>query len=316
MNLTTFPDILHARQRLAAHLRPTPLEMSEHLGKNIGFKLENLNLTRSFKIRGALNAMLSLSLSLSDEEKSRGIVAASAGNHAQGVAYAARLSGVNARVVMPANAPQRKVKGTQRLGAEVVLYGDTYDDAEEHARKLQAQDGMTFISPYNDRQVIAGAGTIGLEIFDEMPDVERVIIPTSGGGLMAGIGLACKTLNPALEVVGVQSVATPAMYNALYDTDYPQQDTLADGLSGEIEQGSITVPLCKKVTDRIALVEEAQIEEAVRWMLQMHNWVVEGAAAVGIAALLSGELAADDRPTVLIISGANIDYEKLRKLLT
>jgi threonine dehydratase len=311
MNITTFSDILHARTRLAAHLKPTPLEESAHLGKNIWFKLENLNQTRSFKIRGALNAMLSLS----EDEKSRGIVAASAGNHAQGVAYAARLAEVNARVVMPTKAPERKVKGTQRLGAEVVLFGDTYDDAEEHARKLQSQIGMTFISPYNDRQVVAGAGTIGLELFDELPGLERVVIPTSGGGLMAGIGLACKTLNPEVEVVGVQSVATPAMHNFLYDTHYPQKETIADGLSGEIEDGSITFSLCKQFTDQMVLVDEAQIEEAVRWVLKMHNWVIEGAGAVGVAALLSGELAADGRQTALIISGANIDYDKLKRLL-
>ena len=311
MNLTTFPDILHARQRIAAHLKPTPLEASERLGKNVWFKLENLNPTRSFKIRGALNAMLSLS----EEEKARGIVAASAGNHAQGVAYAARLSGVNARVVMPNNAPERKIKGTQRLGAEVLVYGETYDDAENHARKLQSQLDMTFVSPYNDRQVVAGQGTIGLELFDELPGLERVIVPTSGGGLLAGIGLVCKTFNPQVEIIGVQSVATPAMHNFFYDTDYPQRKTIADGLSGEIENGSITFKLCKTYVDQIVLVEEPEIEEAVRWMLRTHNWVIEGAAAVAVAAVLTGAIQDDARQTALIISGANIDYGKLKRLL-
>ena len=311
MTLTTFSDILHARQRIVAHLKPTPLEASEYLGKNIWLKLENLNQTRSFKIRGALNAMLSLT----EEEKSRGIVAASAGNHAQGVAYAARLAKVNARVVMPNNAPERKVKGTRRLGAEVLLYGDTYDAAERHAHKLQSQLGMTFVSPYNDRAVVAGQGTIGLELFDDLPGLERVVIPTSGGGLLAGIALACKTLNPGVEVIGVQSVATPAMFNFLHGTAHSQGETIADGLSGEIESGSITFKMCKTYTDQMLLIEEADIEEAIRWMLRTHNWVIEGAAAVPIAAVMTGAIKADGRPTALIISGANIDYEKLKRLL-
>ena len=307
--MTAFIDILEARRRIKPYLQPTALEQSGELGAWL--KLENLNPTRSFKIRGALNAVLALS----EDERKKGIVACSAGNHAQGIALAAHLTGVPAKVVMPIHTPKRKVSGAERYGAEIILHGELYDDAEIHARELEASTGMTFVSPYNDRQVAAGQGTIGVEIFEQLPEAARVIVPASGGGLLGGVALACKTLNPNCEVIGVQSVATPAMYNFFYDTDHPQLDTLAEGLAGDIEAGSITFDLCESYADRIILVEESQIEEAIRWMVQTHNWIIEGAAAVGIAALLNGQIERDDRPAVVIISGANIDFEVLKRLL-
>jgi threonine dehydratase len=311
MKLTTMQDVLRAQKRIRPYLLTTPIEESPSLGANIYLKLENLNKTHSFKIRGALNAMLALS----DEERAVGIVACSAGNHAQGVAYAAKMSGVPAKVVMPAHTPKRKITGARRFGAEIILHGDTYDDAELHARKMESQIGMTFISPYNNTQVVAGQGTVALELFDEIPNLGRVIVPTSGGGLLGGVGLVCKTLNPDCEVIGAQSITTAAMHNFFYGTNYPQRETLADGLSGEIEAGSITLDLCKTYADQIVLVGEDEIADAVRWMLFEHNWVIEGAGAVGIAALRKGAILLDDRPTVVIISGGNIDYEVLKGLI-
>lgn len=311
MKHPTLPDVLRAQQRLRPHLVPTPIEESPELGKNVWLKLENLNKTRSFKIRGALNAVLALS----EEDQARGILACSAGNHAQGVAYAARMAGVPAKIVMPAHTPKRKINGARRVGAEIILYGVTYDDAEHHARKLEKGIGMTFISPYNDFHVVAGQGTIGMELFEALPQLARVIVPVSGGGLIAGVGLVCKTLNPNCEVIGVQSIATAAMHNFFYGTQHPQGETLAEGLSGDIEAGSITLEMCKAHVDRIVLVEESDIAEAIRWMLRQHNWVVEGAGAVGIAAAITGKLTLDDRPTAIVISGGNIDYEVLQRLI-
>lgn len=305
--MINFAEIVKAEKRIRKFLPPTPIESA--FAEKIFLKLENLNLTRSFKIRGALNAILTL------PENSRGIVAASAGNHAQGIAYAAQLSGVPATIVMPAHTPKRKVEGTARYGASVILHGEGYTDAENHALDLQKQTGLTFISPYNHPQVIAGQGTIGLELWEQLPALERVIVPVSGGGLIAGIGLACKTLNPECEVIGVQSTATPAMYNEFYHTALPASKTIAEGLEGDIESGSITLDMCRRYADKILLVEETLIAENIRWMLETYNWVIEGAAAVGLAALRSGQIPADEKVTAVMISGGNLDYSTLQSLL-
>jgi threonine dehydratase len=305
-------DIALAHYRLSPYLAASPVERVAGLGANVWFKLENANRTHSFKVRGALNAMLALD----EEERAAGIVACSSGNHAQGVAYAAHLLGAKARVLMPINTPQRKVNGVQLYGAEAVLYGDTYDEAEEEARHLEKQDGLTFISPYNDPQVIAGAGTVGLEIVQQVPEVERVIVPISGGGLISGIALAVKSLKPGVEVIGVCAQSAPAMYNMLYDAAYPQVwDTLAEALSGDIELKSITIDITQRMVDQIVLVPEEAIAEAMRWLLFDCGWVVEGGGAVGIAALRSGIIEQDDRSTVVVVSGGNIDEETLRKVL-
>lgn len=307
----TMTEVLQAAKRLRPHLTATPIEPASELGEHTYFKLENVNKTRSFKIRGALNALLALS----EEERSKGIVACSAGNHAQGIAYASHLAGIQAKIVMPANAPKRKVKGVRRYGADILLHGDNYDAAELQARKMEDQMGMTFLSPYNHPQVVAGQGTIGLELFEALPNLGRIIVPTSGGGLLAGIGLVAKAINKHCQVIGVQSVATPAMHNFYYQTHLPQLPTLADGLAGEIEAGSITLELCKQTADQIVLVHEEQIREAIGWMLEQHNWIIEGAAAVGIAAVRAGFIPSDNIPTAIIVSGANIDYDTLRGII-
>ncbi|NDJ84965.1 MAG: threonine/serine dehydratase [Chloroflexi bacterium] len=312
MQLPQFLDVLNAQRRLRPYLSPSTLEETPALGQGIAFKLENTNPTHAFKIRGALNAIIAQA----DIAQQRGIVAASAGNHAIGVAYGAALAGAQATIVMPLDTPQRKVNGARQHGAHTVLHGAIYDDAEIHAHQLEQEHGWLYISPYNDPYVVAGQGTIALEIFDQRPQVQRLVVPTSGGGLLAGIALAAKHINPGIEVIGVQSIATPAMYNIFYDTDFPQQPTIADGLAGDIEPGAITVPICQKYADKIVLVEEASIIEAIRWAFQQHGWVLEGAAAVGIAAFLSDRIPRQDpENTVIILSGGNIDADKFLKLI-
>lgn len=311
MNTPNLIDVFHAQDRIQTYLSPTPLEKSHDLGEKIYFKLENVNPTHSFKIRGALNAILSQA----DIAREKGIIAASAGNHAVGIAYGASLTGAQATIVMPAHAPKRKVHGAERYGARAILYGDIYDDAEIHARELEQKQGKLFISPYNDPFVLAGQGTISLEIFDQLPSVERIIVPASGGGLLGGVAMAAKLINPDVEIIGVQSVATPTMHNLFYDDQLPQLDTIADGLAGDIEADSITIPICKTYTDHIVLVEETAIYEAIRWMFRTHGWVIEGAAAVGIAALLERKIEHDDKETVIIISGGNIDADKFLSVM-
>ena len=311
--MITIADVALARYRIAPYIPLTPLELAPDLGSNIWLKLENLNKTHSFKVRGALNAMLALT----EKDRAKGLVACSSGNHAHGLAYAANLLGTTARIYMPKHTPQRKVNGVRRYGSEPVLFGDNYDESEEEARRVEKNDGLTFISPYNDAQVVAGAGTIGLEIVDALPSIERVIVPVSGGGLISGIALAVKSLKPSVEVIGVCAEAAPAMYNEFYGSALPQDwQTLAEALSGEIEPNAITVNLAQRYVDEVVIVSEEAIAEAMRWLVFDCSWVVEGGGTVGIAALRSGVITMDDRPTVVVISGGNVDKETLRSVLS
>ena len=305
-------DIALARYRIAGHLLPTMLEPAPALGEAVYLKLENANRTHSFKIRGALNAILALD----EAARERGIVAASSGNHAQALAYAAQMAGTQATIHMPAHTPARKVNGVRQYGGKPVLDAPNYDEAERAARQMERDAGMTFVSAYNDADVVAGAGTIGLEIVDALPDVGRVVVPVSGGGLIAGIATAVKTLRPDVEVIGVNAKSAPAMYNIFYKTTRPQVwDTLAEALSGEIEDGCITIDICQQRVDSIVLVSEAQIADAMRWLVDVQGWLVEGGGAVGVAALLAGVIAADERPTAVVLSGGNIDGETVRRVL-
>lgn len=310
--MITLLDILMARRRLAPHLTPSLLEAAPGLPGRVWLKLENTNPTHSFKIRGALNAVLALD----DAARARGLVTASSGNHAQGLAYAAHLTGARAQILMPAHTPQRKVDGVRRYGADAVLWGEGFDQAEAEARRREHADRLTFVSPYNDPHVIAGAGTIALEIIDALPHVERVVVCVSGGGLIAGIGTAIRAVKPSVEVVGVNAQSAPAMYNHYHRTDHPETPhTLAEALSGGIEPGSITLQIVPRVVDRLVMVDEAAIAHAIRWLLDVQGWLVEGGGAVGVAAWLSGALPPDDRPTAIIVSGGNIDGSTLRACL-
>ena len=309
--MVTLGDIIRAGHRLAPHLQQTPLEDAPALGADTWLKLENANKTHSFKIRGALNAVLSLD----NVARSRGIIAASSGNHAGAVAYAAHLTGASAQILMPVTTPKKKVDNVRRYGAEAVLFGDNYDEAEAEALR-RVGEGRTWVSPYNDPHVIAGAGTIGVEILQQLPAVERVIVPVSGGGLIAGVATAIKELNPEIEVIGVNAKSAPAMYNAFHETDRPQVwDTLADALSGEIEVGSITVPICQRYLDDMALVSEGQMASAMRFMLEKQGWVVEGGGAVGVAAVMHDVVPRDCTITAVVVSGGNVDLAVLARVL-
>lgn len=305
-------EVTRARARLAPWLRPTPLERAPGLGEQVWLKLENGNRTRSFKVRGALNAMLQLDA----EARARGIIACSSGNHAQAVAWAAQLLGLSARVLVPQHTPHAKLNGVRRYGLQPERFGANYDEAEAEARRRQRARGLTFLSPYNDAQVIAGAGTIGLELLDELRTLARVLVPVGGGGLISGIALALKTLRPKLEVIGVCAHSAPAMHNLRHGADLPQRPaTLAEALSGDVEQGSLTIDLVQRHVDCLVLVPEAAIAAAMRWLLLEHGQVVEGGGAVTVAALQSGALTLDARPTALVISGGNLDEATLRHIL-
>lgn len=310
--MVTLDDILQARERLAPHLAPTLLEPALGLGRRVWLKLENTNRTHSFKIRGALNALLALD----EHARARGILAASSGNHAQALACAAQLVGAQACIVMPRHTPRRKVAGVRRYGSEAVLFGDTYDEAEVEARRRERAEGMTYVSPYNDPLVIAGAGTIGLELLDALPEMERVLVCAGGGGLVSGIATALKALRPSVEVIAVCAEAAPALYNAFNGTQYPQiWDTLAEALSGEIESDSITIDITRRLVDRVVLAPEPAIADAMRWMLDDQGWLVEGGGAVAVAALRCGVVPDDGRSTVAVVSGANVDPETIRRVI-
>ncbi|MEL6309036.1 MAG: threonine/serine dehydratase [Chloroflexota bacterium] len=304
-------DVQLAQGRLADYLSPTTLEQAPDLGANVFLKLENTNKTHSFKVRGALNAVIDLD----NDVRERGIVAASSGNHAQGVALAAYVMNTPATILMPRNTPRKKVNGVLRYGAEAALFGDNYDETEAEALRLVAEEGLTYISPYNDKQVMAGAGTVGLEILSQLPDVEQVIVCVSGGGLIGGIATAIKSLNPDCTVIGVCAEAAPSMYNAFYGTEKPENwNTLAEALSGGIEDGSMTVPIVKKYVDDILLVSEEQIAAAMRFMLSKQGWLVEGGGSVGIAAAMHGMLDLE-KVTAIVVSGGNVDLDNLRQIL-
>eukprot|EP01113_Clastostelium_recurvatum_P035650 TRINITY_DN4996_c0_g1_i4.p1 TRINITY_DN4996_c0_g1~~TRINITY_DN4996_c0_g1_i4.p1 ORF type:complete len:277 (-),score=65.13 TRINITY_DN4996_c0_g1_i4:23-853(-) len=245
------------------------------------------------------------------------VVAASSGNHGQALARAAHDLGVRARIVVPVTTPKKKIEGIERYHGEIILHGQNYDEAEAESRRIERDEDVLCISPYNDPHVIAGAGTIGLELLNQIPNLERVIIPVSGGGLIAGIAVALKSVNPFLEIVGVCAGHAPAMFNEYYGTVWPQEySTLAEALSGEVERGSITIELTKKYVDKIVLVTEDQIASAMEWMVFQHGVVVEGGGAVGVAAAQFLFDLSDSRPTAILVTGSNIDKHVLMRVLT
>lgn len=302
--MVTLADIQRAHERLQAHLTPTPLVPAPALGAHAWLKLENQNLTGAFKIRGALNAVLSLS----DGARAQGVVAASSGNHAGALAYACHLAGVTLKLVVPSHTPQAKLNNIRRWGADVDTTSANYDEAEARARRIEADEGRAFISPYNDAWVIAGAGTIGLEIVAQLPDVGRVVVCVGGGGLVSGVGTAIKALRPSCEVVGVCAESAPAMYNHMHNARLPENwETLAEALSGDIEAGSLTLAIAPRVVDRLLLASEAHIAQAMRFLQEACGQIAEGGGSVGVAACLAGALLLDSTPTAIIVSGGNVD---------
>ncbi|CAB3714895.1 threonine dehydratase [Achromobacter piechaudii] len=312
-------SIQTAREHLRGQVLKTPFTLSRTLsdifGAEIWLKFENLQFTASFKERGALNRMLSLS----DEERAKGVIAVSAGNHAQGVAYHAQRMGVPAVIVMPRFTPTVKVANTRRFGAEVVLAGDTFDDAKAHGYELAQARGLIMIHPYDDEAVIAGQGTVALEMLEDQPQLDMLVIAIGGGGLISGMATAAKALKPGIEIVGVQTERFPSMYAAVKGVEMAQgQYTIAEGIAVK-SPGALTQPIVSKLVDHIELVSESDIEHAIVVLLEIEKTVVEGAGAAGLAALLRAQEAGSDRfkgkRIGLVLTGGNIDPLMLGELI-
>jgi threonine dehydratase len=293
----------------------TPLKYSHTLdaltGSNIIMKMENEQKTGSFKIRGALNKIFSLS----DVEARRGVVAASAGNHAQGVAYSATLRGVTSKIYMPEHAPISKVNATSQYGAKVVLKGESYQDAYENAVNDQRDNGMTFVHAFDDRNVIAGQGTLGFELMQQCQNIDAILVPVGGGGLLSGIAIVIKELFPHVKLIGVQASVTPATYNAFKGKKVDQGHKaipLADGIAVK-QPGELTLPIIKKYVDDIVTVTEEEIAYAMLLLLEREKALVEGAAATPLAALLFRNLSLEGKNVSLILSGGNTDLSRLQQ---
>jgi threonine dehydratase len=308
-------DIYKAKKRILKYIRQTPLEKSHFLSElcqnNVVLKLENQQLTGSFKIRGALNKMLTLP----HKERERGIVAASTGNHAQGVGYAAKMLGIQGQIVVPTYTPIVKREAIQRYNMDMIVHGSDYILSEKKARLIESNEGKTFISAYNDPLIIAGQGTIGVEIVEENPKLTKLLVPVGGGGLISGIGCAVKSIDPDIEIIGVQSEASPVMYESMRKgkiVEMELEESVADGLHGGIEEGSITFDLCKQYVDEIILVKEETILRAIGNLLVKQRQVVEGSGAVGVAALLENPQRFKGENVGVLVSGGNVDHELLR----
>jgi len=273
-----------------------------------------LQITNSFKIRGALNRILHLS----EEEKRRGVITASAGNHAQAVAIATEKLDLPAKILVPRNTPQIKIDKIKKHQVELILYGDVYDEAEEKAIELARQEGLTYVSPYNDQFVIAGQGTIGLEILEDLPGVNTIIVPVGGGGLVSGIAVAVKSTNPSVEVVGVQSESSPVIYESLRAgriVTCEMRESIAEGLHGGIEKGSMTFDIIRRHVDAVLLVREETIRKAVYLLWRQEKQVVEGAGAAAIAPILERRNLFKGKTIVAVLSGGNIDNKLFQEIL-
>ena len=307
MPMLNLQDIEQAAARLQGQVLDTPCVASQTLSQLTGcqvfLKFENLQYTASFKERGACNKLAQLDAA----ERARGVVAMSAGNHAQGVAYHAQRLGLRAVIVMPRFTPGVKVERTRALGAEVILHGDTLDEARQHALALAEQQQLVLVHPYDDEQVVAGQGTVALEMLRSQPDLEVLVVAVGGGGLIAGMATAAKALKPSIEVVGVQASRFPAMVNAIMGTQHPQgQHTIAEGIAVG-RPGLITQELIRQHVDELLLVDEDDIEQAVLMLLEIEKTLVEGAGAAGLAAVLKYPERFVGRKVGLVLCGGNIE---------
>ena len=311
-------DVYEARERVAETARHTPLEYSHTFSRmtnaEVYLKLENFQRTGSFKIRGATNRIMTLS----EEEKDAGVVTASAGNHAQGVALAATRTGVDATIVMPEHAPISKLKATREYGAEVVLYGADYDAAAERAHEIEREEGRTYVHAFDDEMVMAGQGTIGLEILDDRPDVDTVIVPVGGGGLVSGIATAIKEQHPDVRVIGVQAEGAASAADSLRKgsvQEWEHVDTIADGIAvGRI--GDLTFEVIRERVDDVVAVSDSEIAIALTALLERSKTLVEGAGAVPLAALLSDAFEYEEGETIVpALCGGNIDLNTLTTVI-
>jgi threonine dehydratase len=313
----TLADVEAARARLAGVIHETPCAYSQRLsdltGARVFVKLENLQMTGSFKERGAANVLLQLS----PAERRRGVVTASAGNHGLAVAFHAARLGVGAVIVMPEWAPLTKVTAARRQGAEVVLHGENYDEAYARAREVETERGLVFVHPFDDLRVIAGQGTIGLELATQVPDLEAVLVPVGGGGLAAGTAVAVKGRKPGVEVIGVQADEVAAMKAAWASGErvtVPSAPTIADGIAVR-RAGEHTLALCRQWVDQIVSVSEEEIANAILLLLEIEKTVVEGAGAVPLAALVNKKVAGAGKTVALVLSGGNIDVNLISRII-
>jgi threonine dehydratase len=315
--MITFVDIEEARERIKDQIYLSPFPHSETIsrmtGNKVFFKLENLQLTGSFKERGALNRLLTLK----PEEGQRGVIAASAGNHGMAVAYHSRRLNIAATIVMPVSAPLIKVTRVRQYGATSVLNGHDYDSALAEALRLSEERKLTFISAFNDPWIVAGQGTIGLELYEQNPDLDAVVVPVGGGGLIAGVALALKTLMPKIGIIGVQAEAVPSMKAALANgapAQIPPATTIADGIAVRAV-GATPFELVKSYVDEIVTVSEREIANAVLLLLEIEKTVAEGAAAVPLAALINRKIPLANKNVGLIVSGGNIDMNLISRII-
>jgi threonine dehydratase len=313
--MLTIENVYQASQVLKGIARQTDVIHAPKLcpGADLYLKTENLQITGSFKVRGAYYKMTRLSA----EEKAKGVIACSAGNHAQGVALAAKKNGIKAVICLPDGAPISKVEATKSYGAEVCLVEGVYDDAYQKALQLRDEKGYTFLHPFNDEDVIAGQGTIALEILAQLPEVDAIIVPVGGGGLIAGIAYTAKTLKPSIKVYGVEAKGAPSMKNAI---DHGQVEelssvsTIADGIAVK-KPGDLTYELCRKYVDGIVTVTDDEISAAILTLMEKHKLVTEGAGAVAVAAAMFGKIDLAGKKTVCLLSGGNIDVTILSRVI-
>ena len=311
----TVDDVLAARTRIAGSIVKTPTlisqTLSDMLGCSIYLKFENLQFTAAYKERGALNRLLQL-----DEAwKEKGVIAASAGNHAQGLAYHGKRLGVPVTIVMPTTTPIVKVTQTRGHGATVVQFGEKFDDAYAHARKLEVEQGLTFIHPFDEPDIMAGQGTVALEMLEDAPQIDTLVVPIGGGGLFSGMATAARAMKPDIRMVGVQAELYPSMYSFIKGGDLAcDGDTLAEGIAVK-QPGDITRRVVERLADEVLLVSERRLEEAVSLLLQIEKTVVEGAGAAGLAALLTYRERFVGRNVGLVLTGGNIDTRLLANVL-
>lgn len=313
--LLTLADVRGAAQRIAGQVVRTPTLHSKTLsaitGANIWLKFENLQFTAAYKERGALNALLQLT----QEQRDRGVIAASAGNHAQGLSYHGTRLGMPVTIVMPKTTPTVKIMQTEAVGGKVVLEGETFDEAYAHARKLEGELGLTFVHPFDDPHVAAGQGTVALEMLEDAPEIDMLVVPIGGGGLLSGMGTAARGIKPDIGLIGVQAALFPSMFAKLKHLDMPcGGDTLAEGIAVK-EPGQFTSKVLAQIVDDIVLVDEAALESAVALLLQIEKTVVEGAGAAGLAAMMSHRELFAGRNVGVVLCGGNIDTRLLANVL-
>jgi threonine dehydratase len=310
-------DILAARERIRDSLYLSPCAHSETFsqltGNDLYLKLDNLQMTGSFKERGALNRILALT----EEEQRRGVIAASAGNHAQAVSYHATRRGIHAVIVMPVSTPLVKVTATRGYGGEVVLYGDNYDEAYAEALRRASAEELTLLHAFDDDAIIAGQGSLGLELLEQCPDMEAIVVPIGGGGLIGGVACAVKSINPRIRIIGVETEAIPSMKAALANGEpvtVAPGTTIADGIAVR-RAGKLTLPLVQKYVDEIVTVEEEEIANAILVLLEREKTLAEGAGASAMAALLQRKTSLKNKRTVVVICGGNIDVTLLSRII-